>query len=127
MMHPTTYINKLVFAGGNRLELWNIIEDAKIYDFKTIQEKKQGAQVTIVVQSPVIHTVAIGYSDGDIALCNLQSDEVLFNFHETEGAIRSLSFSTDTTMGHSLLASVSGDGASITLWDLNKQKIYSII
>jgi WD40 repeat protein len=33
MMHPTTYINKLVFAGGNKIELWNIIEDKKIYEF----------------------------------------------------------------------------------------------
>jgi len=32
-MHPTTYINKLVFAGGNKIELWNIIEDKKIYEF----------------------------------------------------------------------------------------------
>jgi hypothetical protein len=36
MMHPTTYINKLVFAGGDRIELWNIIEDKQIYAFKNI-------------------------------------------------------------------------------------------
>jgi hypothetical protein len=36
MMHPTTYINKLVFAGENKLELWNIIDDKKIYAFKNV-------------------------------------------------------------------------------------------
>ena len=30
-------------------------------------------------------------------------------------------------MGISLLASVSGNGSIITLWDLNKQKIHSIL
>jgi|LauGreDrversion4_2_1035121.scaffolds.fasta_scaffold72331_2 hypothetical protein len=66
MMHPTTYINKLVFAGGNRMELWNIIDDKKIYSFKNIFAEKKDFNITTIVQSPVIHTVAIGYSDGDI-------------------------------------------------------------
>jgi hypothetical protein len=66
MMHPTTYVNKLVFAGNNRIELWNIIDDKKIYAFKNIVEDKKDFNVTVIVQSPVIHTVAIGYSDGEI-------------------------------------------------------------
>jgi len=69
----------------------------------------------------------MGFSDGTISVVNLQSDEVLFSFKQTEGSVRSLSFSSDTTMGVSLLASVSGEGTSITLWDLNKQKIYSVV
>jgi U3 small nucleolar RNA-associated protein 21 len=71
--------------------------------------------------------VAIGYSNGDIQIANLQTDQVLFTFKHAEGSIRSLSFSSDSAMGVSLLASVSGEGQSVTLWDLNKQKIYSII
>ena len=34
MTHPVTYINKLVFAGGEdgrQVELWNVIEKEKIY------------------------------------------------------------------------------------------------
>ena len=30
-------------------------------------------------------------------------------------------------MGVSLLASVSGEGTSITIWDLNKQKIHTLV
>ena len=127
MMHPTTYINKLVFAGGDRIELWNIIEDKQIYAFKNILQDKKDSSVTAIVQSPVINTVAIGYSDGEIQLANLQTDQVLFTFKQTEGSIKGLTFSSDSTMGVSLLASVSGEGSSITLWDLNKQKIYSLI
>jgi U3 small nucleolar RNA-associated protein 21 len=123
MMHPTTYINKLLFAGGSKVELWNVIEDTKIYDFKSTIE--QGASVTVVVQSPVLHTVALGHTDGTISLVNLQADEVLFQFKQTEGAVRSLSFSSDTTLGVSLLASATGP--SITLWDLNRRKVHSVV
>lgn len=50
MMHPTTYINKLVFAGGKRMELWNIIDDKKIYSFKNIfSEKKEEFNITTIV------------------------------------------------------------------------------
>jgi hypothetical protein len=72
MMHPTTYINKLVFAGGNRIELWNIIDDSKVYAFsKILQGKDNTVSITSIVQSPVIHTVAIGFSNGEILLVNL--------------------------------------------------------
>ena len=77
------------------------------------------------MQSPVLHTVALGYTDGTISLVNLQTDEVLFQFKQTEGAVRSLSFSSDTTLGVSLLASATG--ASITLWDLNRRKVHSVV
>ena len=128
MVHPTTYINKLIFAGGNRLELWNIIDDSKVYAFQNIlADKDKSITITAIVQSPVIHTVAISYSNGDIQIANLQTDQVLFTFKHAEGSIRSLSFSSDSAMGVSILASVSGEGQSVTLWDLNKQKIYSII
>ena len=72
----------------------------------------------------------VGFSDGEIRLVNLQYDQVLFSFKQTDGAISSLSFLTDTTLGLSLLASASNSsegGSNIVLWDLNKQKIYSII
>lgn len=33
MIHPVTYVNKLLFYGGRQAELWNVIEGAKIYTF----------------------------------------------------------------------------------------------
>jgi U3 small nucleolar RNA-associated protein 21 len=75
----------------------------------------------------VVHIAGIGYSDGDISLVNLQTDQVLFTFKQTEGSIKALTFSSDTTMSASLLASISGEGSSITLWDLNKQKVHSVV
>lgn len=107
MMHPTSYVNKLLFAGKGRAELWNIIENEKIYEFKRIVEGKESQKITQIVQSPVVHTVAIGFSDGEIRVCNLQYDQVLFTFKSTDGGVSSLSFSTDTSLGLSLLASTS--------------------
>ena len=53
MLHPTTYINKLVFAGGNRIELWNIIDDTKVYSFSKFLQGKDfsasEAKVTCMV------------------------------------------------------------------------------
>jgi hypothetical protein len=61
-----------VFAGGNRIELWNIIDDSKVYAFsKILQGKDNTVSITSIVQSPVIHTVAIGFSNGEILLVNL--------------------------------------------------------
>lgn len=72
MMHPTTYINKLVFAARGKVELWNIIDDKKIFEFVNLS--KRGVNVTTIAQSPVAHIAGIGYSDGDISLVNLQTD-----------------------------------------------------
>lgn len=69
MMHPTTYINKLVFAVDNKMELWNIIEDELVYTFTNVV--KDSCSIKSIVQSPVIHTVSIGFSDGEIMIANL--------------------------------------------------------
>jgi U3 small nucleolar RNA-associated protein 21 len=76
VMHPTTYINKLLFSGGSKLELWNVIDDKLIYNFpKSINEI-----IACVTQSPVLNIVAIGFSDGSIKVMNLQTDQVLLSF-----------------------------------------------
>ena len=37
MVHPMTYVNKLLFAGsGSHLELWNVINDERVYEFKEV-------------------------------------------------------------------------------------------
>ena len=32
-IHPITYVNKMLFFGGNKMELWNVIEEEKVYEF----------------------------------------------------------------------------------------------
>lgn len=69
MMHPITYLNKLVFWSGNKVFLHNVIEDELIFSFKPMI-----SEVESIVQSPVVDVVAIGCLDGSIMLWNLKFD-----------------------------------------------------
>lgn len=40
MIHPTTYINKLLFADDTKIDLWNVIDNNLIYTFKNISESE---------------------------------------------------------------------------------------
>jgi U3 small nucleolar RNA-associated protein 21 len=71
MAHPVTYVNKLVFAGGennNVMQLWNVIENEKIYEFDL------KSQVEAIEQSPVLDVMAVGCTNGAIHLLNLKFD-----------------------------------------------------
>ena len=118
-VHPITYVNKLLFSGGKTMELWNVIEQEKIYTFNFKSE------IECIVQSPVIDIVAVGCSDGSIHLVNLLYDEVLFTFTQKEGAITAISFLTDSTLGLSLMATTCQASGRIVLWDLNAHKIWT--
>lgn len=118
IIHPVTYVNKMLFYGGTKMELWNVIENEKIYEFTTT------SPIETVVQSPVVDVVAVGCQNGQIHLINLLYDEVLFTFAHKEGTVGSISFLTDSSLGQSLMASTSlDDVGSIVLWDLNARKI----
>ena len=52
--------------------------------------------------------MALGFENGQILIVNLLYDEILQKFSQEEehGAIKSMSFSTDVSLGVSLLATV---------------------
>ena len=77
----------------------------KVFDFP----KFIGKGVSCIEQSPVVDVVAVGCSNGEIHIVNLLYDEELVHFtHKGNGGrIKSLSFSSDLTLGVSLLASIS--------------------
>lgn len=70
-MHPMTYINKFLFFSKDQgMQLWNVVDSKKIYSFeKGVFAEKRA--VTCVVQSPVVNIVAVGFSDGLIAVVDL--------------------------------------------------------
>ncbi len=39
MMHPITYLNKLVFWSGKKVFLHNVIEDERIFSFKAMNSE----------------------------------------------------------------------------------------
>jgi len=76
-MHPVTYLNKLVLWSGNNAFLHNVIEDERIYDFKSFE-----SDIETIVQSPVVDVVAISLNNGQVLLWNLKYDELLFKFKQ---------------------------------------------
>jgi len=54
LIHPITYVNKMLFYGGKEMELWNVIEQKMVYKFTLT------SQIETVVQSPVVDIVAVG-------------------------------------------------------------------
>ena len=124
-IHPSTYVNKLLFSGpGVKAELWNIMSQERIFEFDL-----ENSEITCFEQSPVVDIVAVGFANGEIQMVNLLYNEILLKFKDSS-KIKSLSFSSDTTMGVSILASISESsegGQNIVFWDLNQKKILSTL
>eukprot|EP00897_Mesotaenium_endlicherianum_P007094 jgi/Mesen1/6412/ME000329S05575 len=96
MMHPDTYLNKIVIGGEEgRLQLWNISSGRQLYEFKG-----WGSPVRCCVSSPALDVVAVGCADGRVHLHNLKFDETVVSFsHEARGPVTALSFRTGGTPG----------------------------
>lgn len=138
IIHPSTYINKILIGYQNgELELWNINRSQIIYTFKSHikhfsnKSKSEDFQpvgtlehpvpeVVCIEQSPACDVVAVGFSSGDILIMNLKFDKVLFTFHQSGGAVSSLSFRTDVgAEKFPFLCSGSEDGR-VYIWNLGK-------
>lgn len=91
VMHPHTYINKILFGSEQgEMQLWNIKTSKLIYTFKG-----WGTHVTCIEQSPAVDVVAIGLANGKIIVHNLKCDETLMEFNQDWGYVTSISFRTD--------------------------------
>jgi len=125
-MHPVSYLNKVIIAGeGDQMIIFNIEAKETIYKFKNITQKLNGAKILVIEQSPLVDIVGLGLESGDIHIVNLKQDKVLTSFSQ-DSPVKSLSFSSDTSLERSLLASCTTDG-NILFWDLNERKIHSVI
>ena len=125
-MHPLSYINKLLIAGeDDTLQIYNIDANELIYSFVNITKKLKGARILTIEQSPLVDIVGMGLESGELLIVNLKHDKVVASFSQDSPA-KSISFSTDLSIGKSLLASCTTDG-NILFWDLNEKKIHSVI
>ncbi|KAH8116880.1 WD40 repeat-like protein [Phellopilus nigrolimitatus] len=121
VLHPATYLNKVLVASSQgTMQLWNIRTQTCIHKFDGSQlrdsvEVDSPCAITALTQSPAIDVVAIGFSSGEISLYDIRADERLMRIFMNEGPVRALSFRSD---GQSVLASASLKG-HIALWDLN--------
>ncbi|KAH7912241.1 Utp21 specific WD40 associated putative domain-containing protein [Hygrophoropsis aurantiaca] len=125
MLHPATYVNKILVASAEGdLQLWNIRTQTCIHKFagsKLLTLPTQNTSstppsaITALTQSPAIDVVGIGFTSGEISVYDVRADERLMRMYMDNGGIRALSFRSD---GHHILASASSSG-HIALWDLN--------
>jgi U3 small nucleolar RNA-associated protein 21 len=71
MLHPSTYLNKiLVSSTQGTMQIWNIRTNKMVYQFGYL-----GSAVTCLAQSPVVDVIAIGLLNGTVVLHNIKVDE----------------------------------------------------
>lgn len=121
--HPDAYLNKLlVGAADGRLALVNFVTGAVVHVFPGFG----GAAVRCVCGSPALDVVAVGLADGRCVLHNIRVDDTLAIFtHDTaKGAVSAVSFRTGA--GTPMVA-VGGADGTISVWDLNTQRVHSLV
>eukprot|EP01035_Chromulina_nebulosa_P032748 gene32748-43764_t len=79
------------------------------------------AHITCMESSPAVDVVAVGCSNGAILLLHLKLDQVMFAFQQSDGAVTSLSFRTDSeSVRYPFLVSSSPQGR-IHIWNLGSR------
>ncbi|KAF8610566.1 Utp21-domain-containing protein [Ceratobasidium sp. AG-I] len=120
MLHPATYLNKVLFASSNgSMQLWNIRTATCLHTFlaTNLSTLSSGSPITALAQSPAVDVIGIGFASGECVLYDIRSDERIMRVFMEGAAVRAIAFQTD---GHPTLATASATG-HISLWDLNAQ------
>lgn len=137
VIHPPTYLNKILLGGKDgRCLLVNLRSKSIVHEFEGF-----GVPISVLEPSPVLDVVAVGTEDGHIIMHNFRVDETIVKFrHEAVDddltdarsydqdnsripqSVRAISFRSDGD--ESML---SGDAmGNLILWDLNEKRVRSI-
>ncbi|KAI8333218.1 Utp21 specific WD40 associated putative domain-containing protein [Blakeslea trispora] len=118
MLHPSTYLNKILVASTQgTMQIWNIRTNKMIHQFKYM-----GAPITCLTQSPVIDVVAIGLLDGTVLLYNIKADEKIDSVRQDD-RVTAITFRTDEEQVMAT-ANMHGD---VALWDLSERRLAHIM
>ncbi|GAX75096.1 hypothetical protein CEUSTIGMA_g2540.t1 [Chlamydomonas eustigma] len=143
MVHPDTYLNKILVGGdGGSLQLANFESGKILHTFKG-----WGSAVRTVVSSPALDVLGVGLSDGRAVLLNVRFDEEVVTFKNASGvglgmegllggpqgraltngaggACTAISFRT----GGGLPLMAAGGGAGVvTVWNLEERKLHTVL
>ncbi|KAH9497867.1 WD repeat-containing protein 36, variant 3 [Dermatophagoides farinae] len=119
ILHPATYINKiLIGTQQGRLQLWNISKQKLIYQYNGF-----GSEICSLVQSPALHVVAIGHHSGLIVLHQLQQDTMIMKFQQEFGPVTTISFRTNDSSTFALMISGSRRSGHLAIWNLDEQRL----
>lgn len=115
LVHPETYVNKVVVGGAKTLELWNFNSRRRIFSFQEVlfkgREHELDLAITAVETSPVIDVLAVALNNGVIAMLNLRTAQIIFELKQ-KTAVTAMSFSRT---GRPILATGNSKG-SIIFW-----------
>lgn len=83
LLHPPTYLNKVLACGEKDIEIWNISTGKMIYSLVNSLTLilVNNAVITCVECSPILDIIAIAISTGKIVLHNIKQDQQLFAFN----------------------------------------------
>ncbi|KAL7320299.1 rRNA-processing protein utp21, variant 2 [Mucor circinelloides] len=118
MLHPSTYLNKiLVSSTQGTMQIWNIRTNKMVYQFAYL-----GSAVTCLAQSPVVDVVAIGLLDGTTILYNIKADEKIDSVRQDD-RVTAITFRTDDEQ-FMATGNMHGD---VALWDLSERRLAHIM
>ncbi|KAI9497520.1 Utp21 specific WD40 associated putative domain-containing protein [Zychaea mexicana] len=114
MIHPSTYLNKLLIGSTQgTMQIWNVRIGKMVYQMDSF-----GSALTCLEQSPVVDVVAIGLLDGSVILHNIKVNEKIDTVHQDD-RVTSISFRTDEQQ---VMATGNMHG-DIALWDLTNRRL----
>ncbi|EIE21950.1 WD40 repeat-like protein [Coccomyxa subellipsoidea C-169] len=120
MAHPDTYLNKVLVGGAKgRMQLWNFSKGVRLFEF-TVAD----SDVKCIVSSPALDVVGVGLADGRALLHNIRFDEPVASFANASGT----GTNDEAFLGAGVPLMAAGGGAgAITVWDLEKRRLHTII
>lgn len=119
VVHPPTYVNKLLVAGGSQLTLLNISSGKILFEFQAEPSLAElfKHEVSALRESPAPDVVAVGFASGDAILLNIRTCEVVASL-KMKSPVRQFAFTRDPA-GAPLLFIASRD-LPLACFDLNK-------
>eukprot|EP00166_Cyanidium_caldarium_P002682 ctg_2636.g583 len=125
MLHPPTYLNKILMAGADgRVQLVNVRTCQIVHTFDF------GSAVTSMAASPAADIIAVGTAAGGVQLHHLRLDRALAQFTASAASdtarmvdrvVSAVAFRVDAPQTHPHLVSLTDDG-TLQVWDLGKQR-----
>ncbi|GAA5808757.1 hypothetical protein MFLAVUS_002153 [Mucor flavus] len=118
MLHPSTYLNKiLVSSTQGTMQIWNIRTNKMVYQFGFM-----GSPITCLAQSPVVDVIAVGLLDGTVVLHNIKADEKIDSVRQDD-RVTAITFRTDDEQ---VMATGNMQG-DVALWDLSDRRLSHIM
>ncbi|KAK9243212.1 Utp21 specific WD40 associated putative domain-containing protein [Lipomyces tetrasporus] len=117
LVHPHTYLNKIVVATTSYIYLYNIRTGNLVFQSKPFE-----SLLTDIDVAPVLDTLGLAFNDGKIQGYDLRYDKVLFEL-SCRQKVTSISFRTD---GNAHLAAGTADG-DLYFYDLNRKRRVHIL